>query len=147
MQIRRYRLEDADAMAEVLHYAVHHGAATHYTTRQRAVWSPAPNPAWFRDREADGRKVWVAESAGAITGFIELEQDGHIDCFYCHPRGEGSALFAALEAEAGEVPLRVEASDVARPFFERRGFAAVAEQVVERGGVPLRNNVMVKPAR
>ena len=134
-------------MAEVFHRAVHEGSAAHYTALQRAAWSPTPNPALFCNREADGRKIWVAEIAGAVTGFIELEQDGHIDCFYCHPRGAGSALYATLEAEAGRAQLRVEASDVAQPFFERRGYEVVAKQVVERAGVPLRNTLMVKPAR
>lgn len=140
--IRRYRPEDAAGLAGVFHDAVQ-GTGPTYSSAQRNEWSPAPNPEMFWDREADGRRVWVAEQAGVITGFIELEPDGHIDCFYCHPRGAGAALFARVEAETNG-PLFTEASDVARPFFAARGFEVVAEQEVERNGVILQNTRMVK---
>ncbi|WP_255552426.1 GNAT family N-acetyltransferase [Maritimibacter dapengensis] len=128
-------------MAEVFHAAVHGAAAAHYTAAQRAAWSPAPRPEIFADREADGRMVFVADSGG-VTGFIELERDGHIDCFYTHPRGAGPALYDALEEAArtlGLSALFVEASETARPFFEARGFVVEQRREVERQGVELHN--------
>ncbi|WP_298492582.1 GNAT family N-acetyltransferase [uncultured Maritimibacter sp.] len=147
MQIRRYRPEDAGALAQIFHAAVHETAALFYSPEQCAVWSPAPDVAKFSDREADGRSVWVAEGAVGVTGFIELEPDGHIDCFYVHPRGAGRALLAMLIAaarEAGLSRLHVEASEVARPFFAREGFVTGERRDFVRSGVALHNWAMSK---
>lgn len=147
MQVRRYRPEDAGALADIFHAAVHQTAAFFYSPEQCAVWSPAPDEIKFSDREADGRKVWVAEGAAGVTGFIELEPDGHIDCFYVHPRGAGRALFATLLAaarEAGLSRLHVEASDAARPFFAREGFVTDHRRDFIRDSVALHNWAMSK---
>ncbi|HBZ44905.1 MAG TPA: GNAT family N-acetyltransferase [Maritimibacter sp.] len=145
MIVRRYRPDDALALAEVFHHAVHVTAARDYGPSQLDAWSSAPLPDRFADREADGRIVWVAEDAARVVGFIELEPNGHIDCFYCHPRGAGTALYDALEAGArGMEQLFVDASKTARPFFERRGFEVIEAQNVDRGGVTLMNFRMEK---
>ncbi len=133
-------------MAHVFHAAVHGAAARHYSPAQRAAWSPAPKPALFAGREADGRRVFIAED-GHVVGFIELEPCGHIDCFYTHPRGAGGPLFDALEAEAralGLTRLFVEASETAHPFFAARGFTTEARQTVKRAGVALTNYRMIR---
>lgn len=58
-----------------------------------------------------------------------LEPDGHIDMLYCHPDYSGNGLAGRLlvEAEdraraAGILRLYTEASELARPVFERAGF-------------------------
>ena len=61
--------------------------------------------------------------------------------------GIASALYAYLEAEAQSrqlLRLYVEASRVARPFFERRGFSLIQENEVQRGGTKLINYRMEK---
>ena len=46
----------------------------------------------------------MPEESGKILGFAELEDDGHIDYFYCdhehQRRGVGSRLYEAIEKEA-----------------------------------------------
>ncbi len=84
-----------------------------------------------------------------MTGFIELLPDGYIDCFYCHPAGNGtgSQLYGALEVEAiqeGIAHLRVHASEPARRFFLHRGFIDAGRQQVQRNGVTLHNFMMKK---
>lgn len=136
----------------MFHAAVHEIAAAHYTPAECRAWSSAPRPDRFSDRDADGRIVWVAEDEGGVRGFIELEPNGHIDCFYSHPRGAGGALYKALEqGAAGMARLFVEASKGARPFFEARGFTVIEPQEVTIGEVTLVNYRMEKtlapPAR
>ncbi|WP_246040535.1 GNAT family N-acetyltransferase [Roseovarius arcticus] len=108
-------------------------------------------PDAFLARIGDGRVIWVAvDLHGRLVGFAELGQDGHIDCFYCHParQGIGRALFLLLEAWAkahGIRKLSVEASEGARPFFLRMGFSCGERREICRGGEMLHNWAMAKP--
>lgn len=148
MRMRDYRSADAAVLAEILHAAVHEIGGRDYTAAQLAAWSPAPLSAEsFHSRVSDGRSVFVAVSAADVPrAFIELERDGHIDCFYCHPEvagtGVGRLLFAHLKtaAIAARIPrLYVEASEAARRFLLREGFHVIARRDFERGGVEIHN--------
>lgn len=149
MKVRRYRADDAEALAEIFHAAVHGTAAFFYSHDQCAAWSPQPDPERFANREHDGRAVFVATVPDDIPcGFIELEPDGHIDCFYVHPEartGTGASLYDALllHAQKTSAPaLKVEASEPARRFFLKRGFSQGARQQIIRNGIILHNTMM-----
>ncbi|NJK64634.1 MAG: GNAT family N-acetyltransferase [Synechococcaceae cyanobacterium SM2_3_1] len=84
---------------------------------------------------------YVADDEGVIAGFGELEQNGHIDCFYCHKTyqrcGVGRQIYQVIEAKAVELSvsqLFTESSITAKPFFQRMGFSVVKEQKVIRPG-------------
>ena len=97
-------------------------------------------------------QVWVAvDATEVVQGFIELEPDGHIDCFYLDPenagRGIGALLYAQLEAaaQATEISrLYVEASEPARRFFLRQGFVQDARRDFDLRGVKMHNFAMSK---
>ncbi len=153
LQIRRYSAGDAAALAAVFHASVHHIGAVDYSKEQLAAWSPKPvDRATFHQRVSDGRAVWVAVNRdNRPAGFIELEANGHIDCFYCGPeyagRGVGLALYQRLEAAAiaqGITGLFVEASAAAQRFFWRVGFATVHRREFIRNGVEIHNYMMTK---
>ena len=81
----------------------------------------------------------------------DLEDDGHLDFLYCAPeaagKGNGSQIYDALERRAREKSLRkiyVEASEVARPFFERNGFTLVSRNSLSIRGVAIHNFKMEK---
>jgi len=153
VRIRLFTPADAAALAVIFHEAVRKVGPRGYTPEQTVAWSPAPVPAEaFLARVSDGREVFVAvNDADSPLGFIELEADGHIDRFYCHPdvvgTGVGSALYDRLERAAqdrGLARLFVEASEVVRDFFVRRGFRLIRRQDFARNGVPIHNYVMDK---
>ncbi|RVV96725.1 GNAT family N-acetyltransferase [Mesobaculum littorinae] len=153
MRIRPARSGDAATLALIFHSAVHGIARGDYSADQVRAWSPAPMPtATKEDRLGDGRQVFVAVDArDTPRAFIELEADGHIDCFYCHPdvagTGVGAALYAWLEAaarQAGIARLYVEASDPARRFFAKQGFSVLHRREFARRGVMLHNHAMEK---
>jgi putative acetyltransferase len=156
MQIRRFRSEDAPALARLYHEAVHSIGALHYTPEQVRAWSPTvPDAAGFRARGSDGRLLLVAlDEQGAPLAYGDVEPDGHIDHLYCRPGAAGTgvaaALYDRLEAEArgqGSQRLYVEASEPARRFFLRRGFAALRRRDFEIRGVPIHNYAMEKHLR
>ncbi len=73
-----------------------------------------------------------------ITGFIELTENGYINCLYVHPdwqgKGVGSALLNfVVELATQQLPrLTVDASSVAKPLFLKHGFSVVRENTVHR---------------
>jgi putative acetyltransferase len=153
MRIRPFRDEDAPALAAIFHAAVHGVAARHYTQAQVRAWSPAPpDPARFAARAADGRTLLVAVDArGRPIAYGDVEGDGHIDHLFCAPEHAGSgvaaALYAALEAaarERGIGRLFVEASEPARRFFLKQGFAELHRRDFAIGGVAIHNHAMEK---
>jgi len=151
--VRPFRPDDAPVLAQLFFDAVHGVAARHYSPAQIAAWAPAvPDPARFLARGADGRALLVAQdSDGAILAYGDVEADGHIDHLFCRPEAAGTGvtveLYAALEAvarERGIVRLYTEASEPARRFFERRGFALLHRRDFALSGVPLHNYAMEK---
>jgi putative acetyltransferase len=153
MIIRRFENRDAAALAEIFHKSVHVVGRRDYSDAQVAVRSPAiQTPEEFSARMEDGRTLLVATTAaGTPAGFIELELNGHIDRFYCHPDsagiGIGQALYQELEttAVAAKIArLHVEASEAARRFFLREGFTLLERRDFEVRGVAIHNYKMAK---
>jgi putative acetyltransferase len=93
----------------------------------------------------------VALIGGGPVGFISLQDGGLIDQLYVHPAvartGVASALVDAIEklaAARGVATLVTEASDTAKPLFEKRGFAAESRNTIEIEGEYLGNTRMTK---
>lgn len=136
MLIRHARPDDCPQIARLYYATVRQVNARHYTPVQIRAWAPEVYPAaYWRRRQGQYLAVFVAESAGVITGFTELEPDGGIDCFYVHHAwqgcGVGSRLLARLVAEARRrrLPrLYADVSLTAQPFFRRQGFRVVRRQ-------------------
>jgi putative acetyltransferase len=153
VRIRPFRPDDAPALAQLFHAAIHEIAALHYRPAQIAAWAPAvPDPARFLVRGTDGRILLVAEGGdGSPLAYGDVEPDGHIDHLFCRPDAAGAGvtaiLYEALEAAAltqGIARLYTEASEPARRFFEKRGFTLLHRRDLELAGVPIHNYAMEK---
>jgi putative acetyltransferase len=128
-------------------------ALSDYTADQVRAWAPrAPLPEQERRRSGDGRIVLVAaDTSDRPVAFIDLEPDGHIDRLFCAPEAAGqgiaSRLYEEVEAAArarGIGMLFTEASELARRFFERKGFTVAERQDKILRGVPIHNYTMAK---
>ncbi len=152
MNVRRFKSSDAAALAAIFHASVREGGLRHYSPDQVAAWSPAPPNADVYRRRADDCALFVAvDGEDQPVGYADLRSDGYIDHLYCHPdrigTGVGSALYAAIEAtavSAGLTALFVDASEGARPLFERRGFNVEERQNFAIKGVAIHNYRMSK---
>ena len=142
---------DADAMADVYRRSVRALGAQDYAPEQVEAWaSRGPDAVRFRQKIMDGRKGWVAVDAkGHVCGFVDLESDGHVDFLYVDPdhAGQGVAgrLLTELEQGARSAGLRrlyVEASETARPVFERHGYSVAGRRDFEISGVAIHNYAM-----
>jgi putative acetyltransferase len=137
MQVRPFRAEDAAAIAALFRDTIRRINRKDYSAEQVRAWAPDEiDVASWAEKLAKRYSV-VIETDGVIVGFGDIEDDGHLDHLYVHAdhqgRGVGRLLMTALEAEArrrGIGRLFTEASITARPFFERSGYALIAEQVV-----------------
>jgi putative acetyltransferase len=93
----------------------------------------------------------IAVIDGAAAGFASLKGADAIDMLYVDPdhagQGAGGALIDALTrlaAARGAKRLTVEASEVAKPLFERQGFRAERRNLVRVGDQWLPNTTMTK---
>ena len=86
---------------------------------------------WIPDAVLRKSAVWVAETDGAVVGFVSLTGD-HVDHLYVRPgyyrRGIGGRLLAKAK-EMSPARLRLftfQRNERARAFYEAQGFVVVA---------------------
>ncbi|WNJ97929.1 GNAT family N-acetyltransferase [Vibrio ruber] len=151
MNIQTYSPEWAREIADLFYQSVHAIDPAIYTPEQKAAWAPAPVNYELWSERLSIKKPFVAIIDNHVAGFIELDSDGHIDCTYTHPNFQGIGVASSLyehllsqAKEAGMTRLYVEASLIAKPFFERRGFTVVKQNEVQRNGESLINFSMEK---
>ena len=151
--IRPFRLADAAGVAGIFHRAVEGIAPRHYTPGQIAAWlSDPPTAQSVAEDSCDGRQVFVvADGDDKPVAYIDLEPDGHIDMLFCLPeaagRGLGSALCVRVEQaarQAGMTRRYVEASELAKPVFQRHGFSVLARRDFDLAGAAVHNYAMEK---
>lgn len=146
LQIRLAAPDDAAALAHVFYRGVVEGAAPAYSVEERKAWAPKqPDTDTFAKR-LSGMITLVAETGGAIQGFMSLRPDGYLDFTYVLPEARGTgvadALYDAVLSEVQKLGLNhmaSEASHLARSFLTRHGWQVDGEQDVDINGVTLRN--------
>jgi putative acetyltransferase len=154
--IRPYRAGDADAIVTITLAAIRLTALVAYSPAQVAAWSARFSAARVLEWAEQGHLVLVAVDAGdRPIAYTMLEAGGHLDMLYCHPehggKGLARALLAAAEAVAlsrGVTRLFTEASEVARPVFERAGYQVLHRRDFsiphEGGEIAIHNYAMEK---
>jgi putative acetyltransferase len=103
------------------------------------------------ERELARKVTLIATMEGSPIGFASLEGKDKIGMLYVHPavagQGVGAMLAEALERLAGGrgvAKLKVDASDSARGFFEKRGYVAQQRNTVTVAGEWLANTTLQK---
>ncbi len=155
--IRLFRKDDAEALAALTIAAIRHIAVRAYSPDQIAAWAARhPGPPRFIASAAKGDVIVIAVDAVDVPrAYALLESDGHIDMLYCHPDYSGNGLAGRLLVEAEEralaggiLRLYTEASELARPVFERAGFTVLNRRCFTigpaEGPVAIHNYAMEK---
>lgn len=146
LSVRPYQSSDAATLSALYEASVRSLGARCYSAAQIDAWaSLTPTPESLDGRMQDGRTRLVALTQD-IAGFIDVEADGHIDLLYVAPAAAGLGVARTLleTAEAlaplsGANRLYAEASETARPVFERLGFSVVARRDFQVAGVAIHN--------
>ncbi len=147
--IRSARCGDLNGLAQLIHNAVHEGAAGAYTSAQLAAWSPAPLRASDMGERLAGCTCLVCEDSAGLAGVFTLTGEGCLDLAYVRPDRKGDGLAGRLHdavltaaLRAGRTRLTVEASHPMRRFLEKRGWVLIETQTVRPNGVAMENHRM-----
>ena len=152
--IRLFREADAAALADLTLTAIRAVGAKRYSAQQVDAWAARhPGAQRFLERARAGHRILVAaRDDDRAVAYALLEADGHLDMLYCHPdhtrQGLADQLLSHAEDDAralGMTKLYTEASELARPAFERAGYVVVNRRNFEIEGVSIHNFAMEKP--
>ncbi|MEJ8858422.1 GNAT family N-acetyltransferase [Variovorax robiniae] len=152
MRIRDFRPgADEAALRAVFRASVHQMGTAWYTPAQLEAWAPQDYDLAEWAERLRSNRPFVAEFAGRIAGYADLQDTGLIDHFFVDGAfggcGVGTALMAHLHQSAhargiGELHANVSLS--AEGFFIRFGFVVEQRQQVDVRGERLRNARMRK---
>lgn len=144
--IRRYRPGDETSIAEIFSNAIHQIACEFYTPEQCLAWSPRSHNYEYWKHRCKEKRPFVTTVGRDLSGFLELDPDGYIDCAYVNPkyrrlgimrRMAEHAISAGFETGLGRV--YVDASLCAKPLFEKLGFTLLEKRLVKLGAQELQN--------
>lgn len=148
IKIRKYKSSDCQEIAELFYNTVHSINKKDYTQEQLDVWATKNIDIEKWDTSFLKNYTVVAESNGIIVGFGDIAEDGYLDRLYVHKdfqrMGIATMIFDKLENKVKGKPLYTHASITAKPFFIKRGYKVIKQQLVEREGILLENYVMEK---
>lgn len=150
MEIRPYNADDLVEIINLFRATIHLINIKDYTQEQVDAWAPD-----FIDKEKWNKTLsehytFVAVKDDAIIGFGDIDDSGYMDRLYVHHdylrQGVATLICDKLESMIdSDRTIVTHASITARPFFEKRGYKVVKEQLVKRKGVFLKNYIMELP--
>lgn len=151
MNFRKATISDLKEMQELYIETIKHVCKNDYNSAQIEAWTSGVKN---KDRWLEvinTQFVLLAIIENKIAGFGTLKDSNYIDFFYIHKdfqrKGIADKILTELETEAKNYHSKTITSDIsltAKPFFEKKGFIAKAEQRNIRLGVELINYKMEK---
>ena len=151
VSLRPYVPADARRCAEIFRTAIEELAADDYDAEQREAWASRADDEAAFGKGLAAMLTLIAVVEGEAAGFASLKGADVIHMLYVAPEyarlGAAAALVDALTKLAGArgaKRLTVEASETAKPLFDKLGFAAQSRNVVEVGGEWLANTTMTR---
>jgi putative acetyltransferase len=151
VSLRPYLPADAKRCAEIFRSSIDELAAEDYSEEQREAWASRGDDEQAFGAQLAAALTLLAVIEGAIAGFANLKGADEVDMLFVDPefarQGAGGVLVEALTKLAqarGAKRLTVDASDTARPLFERQGFTAQKRNLVSIGDQWLANTTMTK---
>lgn len=148
MLIKSYEKEFFIDICTLFYETVHSVNARDYSESQLEAWAPKDNDYSHLKTALEKNWTLVAIEDGVIIGFADIEDTGYLDHLFVHKdyqgKGVATALCNEIEAKGNFNEIETHASITALPFFEKRGYKVVKEQIVEIRGEKLKNHVMRK---
>ena len=147
--LRPFLAEDAVVLSEIFRASVLELTGDDYSEAQQEAWIAAAEEGGALTKRLGSQLTLVATMEGSPIGFASLVGKDKIDLLYVHPAAAGHGVAAmlidALEKLAGArgaEKLKVDASDTARGFFEKRGYVAQQRNSISVGDEWLANTTL-----
>lgn len=141
---------DAAFLVAIYRVSVMELTGDDYSEAQQAAWAETSGDPDFAAKLSN-QLTLVATINSAPVAFISLKGADHVGMLYVHPgvvrQGIATMLYDAIEklaAARGAKQLTVDASDTARPFFEKQGYEGVHRNTIPLGDEWLGNTHMRK---
>lgn len=151
MKLRKYKQTDCAEIATLFYNTVHAVNAQDYTKAQLDAWATGEIDISVWDKTFSEHNTLIAEDAGIIVGFGDMDGNGYLDKLFIHKdyqnRGIATAILNELECQAllhNIFRFTTHASITAKPFFERCGYKTLTKNIVVRQGIELTNFTMEK---
>lgn len=142
---------DAAFLAAIFRVSINDLTGDDYSEAQQIAWAAAAEDVETFASRLQNQLTLVATINNAPVAFVSLKGADHIDMLYVHPgvvrQGIATLLADAIEKLAGSRGARqltADASDTARPFFEKQGFEGVHRNTIPLGDEWLGNTHMKK---
>ena len=152
IEVKPYSPLYATEICDLFHSTIHAIDTDIYSKAEQEAWCPTPPDYQMWLKRLDNTQPWMAIFGSRLAGFIELKDDGYIDCFYVHPdfqkRGIARKLYdhvVDLAHQKKFSQLSVDASKVAMPIFKKWGFKIKRVNKISRKNQVLINYHMYKP--
>lgn len=150
MKIRRYERGDLEKIIRLFRDTVHKVNIKDYTQKQVDVWAPDSIDLYEWDKTLFEHHTFVVVKDDVVIGFGDIDVSGYLDRLYVHHdylwQGVATLICDNLESMVdSDLTIITHASVTAKPFFEKRGYRVVKEQLVEREGIFLKNYIMELP--
>lgn len=153
MQIERYSEEHTMQLIRIYHDTIHNVNKVDYTPEELEAWAPSDEVTKESYQKDVNRwkkiNPFVVTDDDLVLGFAELEEKGHINCFFVHHlhqgKGVGSMLIDACIDEGkilGYDKIFAEVSITAKPFFLSKGFIYIRPEISKINGVDIKYFVM-----
>ncbi len=149
--LRPFLAADTPVLAAIFAAAIEELTGDDYSEAQQQAWASAADDEEQFGKRLGGELTLIATLQNSPVGFAALKGADHIDMLYVHPsavgQGVASMLVEALEKLAGgrgAKSLKVDASDNAQEFFEKRGYVGKQRNTVTVNGEWLANTTMQK---
>lgn len=148
MHIRKYQPSDYKKVADLFQETVHSVCINEYNQKELAAWAPIPLDYDRWQKRLAKKLPFLAIIENKIVGFAEIENDGHIDCFYVHKdhqrQGVGTFLLNHLyKVTQNQQKLYAEVSITAKPFFLKHGFKVIRKNIVHANNQELSTSVIL----
>ena len=151
VSFRPYLPTDVKRCAEIYRSSIEELAADDYDEAQRDAWAARADDEAAFGKILGETLTLIALVGGSAAGFASLKGADFIQMLFVDPeyarKGAGIALVEALTRLAGArgaTTLTVEASDVAKPLFDRLGFVAQKRNLKRVADQWLANTTMTK---
>ncbi|MHC0443835.1 GNAT family N-acetyltransferase [Flavobacterium sp. 3-218] len=151
MILKKATISDLEEMQQLYVQTIQVVCKNDYNEEQRKVWCSGANNTERWLEVIKTQFVLLAIIENQIAGFGTLKDGNYIDFFYIHKdfqrQGIADKILNELELEARKHNSKIITSDIsitAKPFFEKKGFVAKAEQKNIRENVELINYKMEK---